>query len=128
MRATGADVATTTAAAALSELVQSLHAESDAIVRGDVGGLSLAVVRKDQALRQLASELGAAAIPALRDGVRSARDLNRQNARLLSAHLNVTRARVESLLGPVRASTVYSADGHAANAALLQSPQRGIRA
>ena len=116
------------AAAVLSELVQSLHDESDALVAGDVDALARAVQRKESALRELAPQVKLAASPAMREAVRSAREANHQNARMLSAHLNVNRARVESLLGPGRSGTIYSADGRASSAADPRSGPRGVRA
>jgi flagellar biosynthesis/type III secretory pathway chaperone len=116
------------AAAVLSELVQSLHDESDALVSGDVEALARAVQRKDRALRELAPQLRLAGSAGLRDTVRGARDVNQHNARMLAARMQVTRPRVESLLGVSGAGTLYSHDGLAAGGFDPRTGPRGIRA
>jgi flagellar biosynthesis/type III secretory pathway chaperone len=114
-------------AAMLAELVHCLHAESDALMARDVEGLARAVERKDRALRCLAPELGRAGQSWLRTAVRDARELNDHNARLLAAHMNVTRARLDCLLGAPGAGALYSPDGRAAGAE-GRTVQRGVRA
>jgi hypothetical protein len=116
------------AAAVLSELVQSLHDESDALVAGDVEALARAVERKSRALRELAPELRGSGDAALRAAVRGAGELNRQNGRMLAARMNVARGRLESLLGSACANGMYAADGHAAGGADPRTAARGVRA
>jgi flagellar biosynthesis/type III secretory pathway chaperone len=127
-RPRGTDGAAVRAAAVLSELVQSLHDESDALVAGDVDALARAVERKSRALRDLAPELHSGGNAALREAVRGAGELNRHNGRMLAARMNVARGRIESLLGPVSANGLYAADGHAAGGADPRSASRGVRA
>jgi flagellar biosynthesis/type III secretory pathway chaperone len=114
-------------AAMLAELVQCLHAESDALVAGDANGLAQVVERKESALRRLAPQLGRAGQAWLRAAVRGVRDLNDHNARLLSAHMNMTRARLDALLGAAGTGALYSPDGRAAGAD-GRNAQRGVRA
>ncbi len=111
----------------LAELVRCLHAESDALVAGDANGLAQVVERKESALRRLAPQLGRAGQAWLRAAVRGVRDLNDQNARLLSAHMNMTRARLDALLGAAGTGALYSPDGRAAGAD-GRNAQRGVRA
>ena len=116
------------AAAVMSELVQSLHDESDALVAGDVDALARAVERKSRALRDLAPELRGCGNAAVLEAVRGAGELNRHNGRLLATRMNVARGRIESLLGSASANGLYSADGHAAGGAGPRSASRGVRA
>ena len=111
----------------LAELVQCLHAESDALLARDADSLARAVERKDLALKRLAPELGRAGQPWLRTAVCDARDLNDRNARLLAAQMNVTRARLDSLLGTAGAGALYAPDGRAGGAD-GRAGQRGVRA
>jgi flagellar biosynthesis/type III secretory pathway chaperone len=111
----------------LAQLVQCLQAESEALVAGDVHVLAQAVADKDRALRDLADGFERGDQAALREAVRSARDLNQRNARLLAAHMNVTRARIESLFGAARTGALYSSDGRSA-VADGRPAQRGVRA
>jgi flagellar biosynthesis/type III secretory pathway chaperone len=122
-----ADGSRASPAALLAELVQCLHAESDALLARDVDGLTLAVERKDRVLKRLAPELGRAGQSWLRTVARDARDLNDHNARLLAAHMNVTRARLDCLLGAPGAGAHYAPDGRAAGAD-GRTVQRGVRA
>jgi flagellar biosynthesis/type III secretory pathway chaperone len=127
-RTEGADDASARAATVLSELVQSLHDESDALVAGDPEALAHAVQRKDRALRELAPQLKLAGSSGLREAVRDARETNQQNARMVAARMNVTRARIESLLGASPSGTLYSQDGRAAGAADPRNGPRVVRA
>jgi hypothetical protein len=111
--------------AALARLLQCLSEEGDALIGADVDRLAQAVRDKELALQRLAAELGHADRPALRAALRRARDLNERNARLLTPHLHMNRARIESLLGAARTGALYSPDGRAADARPLQ---RGVRA
>jgi threonine dehydrogenase-like Zn-dependent dehydrogenase len=114
-------------AAALEQLLESLRAEGDALIGGDVGLLGAAVHHKERTLRRLVGGLGSADRAELRRAVRLMRDLNERNARLLAARIHVNRARIESLLGAINGGTLYSADGHAASAE-TRGRQRGVRA
>jgi len=127
-RSEGADEAASRAAAVLAELVQSLHDESDALVAGDIDALARAVERKDRALRDLAPQLRLAGSASLLDAVRGARDANRQNAKMLAAHSNFTRARIAALLGASHAAPLYAADGRAAGNADPRPAARGVSA
>jgi flagellar biosynthesis/type III secretory pathway chaperone len=127
-RPRGADGTAARAAAVLSELVQSLHDESDALVAGDVDALAQAVERKSRALRELAPELRSGGSAALRLAVRDAGELNRQNGRMLAARMNVSRGRIEALLGSASTNSLYAANGHAAGGAGPRSASRGVRA
>ncbi len=111
----------------LDQLILSLQAEGDALVRGDLEKLGEAVHNKDRNVQRLAAELGRLDHSALRPAVRMARDLNDRNARLLAAHLNANRARMQALFGPAQSSALYSPDGHAAGAE-QRSARRGVRA
>lgn len=124
-RRTGA--AADPAGAALDQLIRSLQAEGDALVRGDLGKLSEAVQDKDRSVQRLAAELGHLDHSGLRPAVRMARDLNDRNARLLAAHLNANRARMQALFGPAHTGALYSPDGHAAGAE-QRFARRGVRA
>ena len=111
----------------LDQLILSLQAEGDALVRGDLDKLSEAVHDKDRSVQRLAGEFGRLDHSELRRAVRMARDLNDRNARLLAAHLNANRARMQALFGPAHSTALYSPDGHAAGAE-QRSARRGVRA
>ncbi len=111
----------------LQQLFESLRAEGDALIGADVDSLAQAVRHKEQALRRLAAGLARVDRVALREAVRHLRDLNERNARLLVPRLQINRARIESLLGAMRAGALYSADGRAASAE-NRPTQRGVRA
>lgn len=115
------------AAAVLSELVQSLHDESDALVSGDVDALARAIERKTRALRDLAPELPRGDF-ALAGAVKEAGELNRQNGRMLAARMKVSSGRLQALLGSAAANGMYAHDGHAAAGTPARSAARGVRA
>ena len=115
------------ASGALQELLESLGAEGDALMGADIDRLSQAVQLKEQTLRRLATVLGRADRSALREAARRLRDLNERNARLLVPRMQINRARIESLLGAMRAGSLYSADGRSA-AAENRPTQRGVQA
>jgi flagellar biosynthesis/type III secretory pathway chaperone len=115
------------ARATLAQLLRILQDEGRALVAGDAEALAQAVQHKGATLRQLAAELGRGdGASALGNAVRRARDLNERNARLLAPHLNMNRARLETLFGGGRGA-LYLADGRAAQP-LHRAPQRGVRA
>jgi len=111
----------------LDQLIRSLQAEGDALIRGDLDKLGEAVHDKDRSVQRLAGELRRLDHSELRSAVRMARDLNDRNARLLAAHLNANRARMHALLGSAHSTALYSPDGHAAGAE-RRSARRGVRA
>jgi flagellar biosynthesis/type III secretory pathway chaperone len=115
------------ASGALQELLESLGAEGDALMGADIDRLAQAVQHKEQSLRRLATVLGRADRSALRETARRLRDLNERNARLLVPRMQINRARIESLLGAMRAGSLYSADGRSA-AAENRPTQRGVQA
>jgi hypothetical protein len=115
------------ASGALQELLESLGAEGDALMGADIDRLAQAVQHKEQSLRRLATVLGRAGRSALRETARRLRDLNERNARLLVPRMQINRARIESLLGAMRAGSLYSADGRSA-AAENRPTQRGVQA
>ena len=115
------------ASGVLQELLESLGAEGDALMGADVDRLAQAVQHKEQTLRRLATVLGRADRSALREAARRLRDLNERNARLLVPRMQINRARIESLLGAMRAGSLYSADGRSA-AAENRPTQRGVQA
>jgi flagellar biosynthesis/type III secretory pathway chaperone len=114
-------------ARALAQLVACLDVEGQALARGDVDALALAVQDKEQAVRRLATELASADGGVLREAIRRARDLNERNARLLVPRLRINAARVDVLLGGARSAALYSPDGRAA-ASQDRQAQRGVRA
>jgi flagellar biosynthesis/type III secretory pathway chaperone len=99
---------TTDPRALLTELVQSLHDESDALVSGDADRVAAAALRKDQLLQRLAPLARGARLP--RDLVEQARALNDRNALALAPRLVATRARLDVLRQAGSAAT-YGADG-----------------
>ena len=115
------------ASGALQELLESLGAEGDALMGADIDRLAQAVQHKEQTLRRLATVLGRADRSALREVARRLRDLNERNAMLLVPRMQINRARIESLLGAMRAGSLYSADGRSA-AAENRPTQRGVQA
>lgn len=115
------------ASGALQELLESLGAEGDALMGADIDRLAQAVQHKEQTLRRLATVLGRADRSALREAARRLRDLNERNAMLLVPRMQINRARIESLLGAMRAGSLYSADGRSA-AAENRPTQRGVQA
>ena len=115
------------ASEALLELLESLSAEGDALIGADIDRLAQAVHHKEQTLRRLATALGRMDRASLREAARHLRDLNERNARLLVPRIQVNRARIESLLGAMRAGSLYSADGRTA-AAENRPNQRGVQA
>jgi flagellar biosynthesis/type III secretory pathway chaperone len=80
-----------------ADLVQSLHEESDALIRGDADEVAALATRKQALLQRLAplATQDKASLP--RDLVERARDLNDRNALLLAPRLVATRARLEAL-------------------------------
>jgi flagellar biosynthesis/type III secretory pathway chaperone len=112
---------------ALQELLEALHAEGDALIGADIEQLAQAVHQKEQTLRGLAVRLGRVDHPALREAARGLSELNERNARLLVPRIQINRARIESLLGAMRAGSLYSADGRTA-AAPNRPAQRGVQA
>jgi flagellar biosynthesis/type III secretory pathway chaperone len=112
---------------ALQELLEALRAEGEALIGADIERLAQSVHHKEQTLRRLAIRLGHVDRAALREAARCLRDLNERNARLLVPRLQINRARIESLLGAMRAGSLYSADGRTA-AAENRSTQRGVQA
>ena len=114
------------AAEALKQLHESLLAERDALVREAFDGLAQAVQSQEQTLRRLATGLKPADAATLHEALRPLRELNEGNARLLAPRIRMNHARIETLLGATRTSTLYSASGRSAGAENLR--QRGVRA
>ena len=94
-----------------AELVQSLHEESDALVRGDADQVAALATRKSDLLHRLAPLLTRGAAGLSRDLVQKAKELNDRNAMLLAPRMLAMRARLDALR---QASNplVYGADGH----------------
>ena len=109
----------------LGQLLESLRAESEALIGGDLVQLGQAVQQKEQILRRVAAGLAHTDAARLQQAVRHLRDLNERNARLLARRIYVNRARIESLFGAITGGPLYSADGRAAP---NRPAQRGIRA
>ena len=97
--------------ALFAELVQSLHEESDALIKGDADRVAALAMRKNDLLQRLAPlATRGADIPG--DLADQARTLNDRNALLLAPRLIATRARLDALRRAAQA-TVYGADGRA---------------
>jgi flagellar biosynthesis/type III secretory pathway chaperone len=112
---------------AVEQLIRSLQAEGEALIGGDIDKLNEAVRDKERFMQRLAAGFGSLDRAELQRAVRRARDLNDRNARLLAAHMNLNRSRIQALLGPARTGMLYSSDGRAAGAE--QRPaRRGVRA
>jgi flagellar biosynthesis/type III secretory pathway chaperone len=126
-RSDGPDGAAAPAAHALAVLLRLLQAEGAALTAGDVDAVARIVPDKEAALRSLALQLADSECTALAEPLRRARDLNRRNARLLAPHAKANRARIETLFGAARCSTLYSPDGRAAGPQGRPGP-RGVRA
>ena len=96
--------------ALFTDLVQSLHEETDALIRGDAARIAALAARKNDVLQRLAplAQRGAHDFP--RDLVDQARQLNDRNALLLAPRLVATRARVDALRR-AGGTMVYGADG-----------------
>jgi flagellar biosynthesis/type III secretory pathway chaperone len=112
------------AVALLDELVRCLHAESDALVAGDLERLNEAALRKNDVLAQLAPLLKHSSETERRQHdkvLRAAQHFNERNARILAQRMSMNRARAETLLNAAGAR-LYGSDGavvskHAAYAA-----------
>jgi flagellar biosynthesis/type III secretory pathway chaperone len=96
--------------ALFAELVQSLHEESDALIRGDADQVAALAERKNDLLQRLAPLARRSAAELPRDLVGQARDLNDRNALLLAPRVVTTRARLDALRQAV-SPMVYGADG-----------------
>ena len=98
--------------ALFAELVQSLHEESDALIRGDADRVAALAARKNDLLQRLAplAKRSAAEVP--HNLVDEARDLNDRNALLLAPRVVTTRARLDALRQAAN-PVVYGADGRA---------------
>lgn len=96
--------------ALFSDLVQSLHEETDALIQGDADRVAALALRKTDVLQRIAPLAARAGRDMPRDLVAQARELNDRNALLLAPRLVATRARLDAL---VRAGNpmVYGADG-----------------
>lgn len=95
--------------ALLAELVQSLHDEGDALIRGDGERVAALADRKNDLLQRLAPlATRGADIP--RALAAQARALNDRNALLLAPRLVATRARLDALRHAGNTLT-YGADG-----------------
>jgi flagellar biosynthesis/type III secretory pathway chaperone len=114
------------AAEALQQLLEFLQTERDALIGANADLLAQTVQRKEQILRRLATELRSSDLPGLQETLRTVRDLNERNARLLLPRLRINQAKIDTLLGAARTRALYSANGRAAGAD--SRPQRGVRA
>ena len=96
--------------ALLADLVQSLHEESDALIRGDAEQVAALAARKNDLLQRLAplATRGAQGLP--RELVEEAKNLNDRNAILLAPRVVTTRARLDALR-QASSPIVYGADG-----------------
>jgi len=96
--------------ALLTELVQSLHDESDALIRGDADRVAALALRKTDLLQRLTPLVQRDAKNLPRDLVDQARALNDRNALLLAPRLVATRARLDALRQAGN-PLLYGADG-----------------
>ena len=97
--------------ALFTELVQSLHEESDALVRGDAAQVAALAARKSQLLQRLTPQvIRAKDFPV--ELAQQAKELNDRNALLLAPRLVTTRARLDALRQATNPVT-YGADGFA---------------
>ena len=96
--------------ALFADLVQHLHEETDALIRGDADRVDALATRKNDILQQIAplARRNATAMP--RDLVEEARQINDRNALLLAPRLVATRARLDALRQAGN-PTLYGADG-----------------
>ena len=95
--------------ALLGELVQALHEESDALIRGDADQVGSIAARKNDLLQRLAP-LATRGADFPRDLADQAKTLNDRNALLLAPRLINTRARLDALRQAGNPLT-YGADG-----------------
>jgi flagellar biosynthesis/type III secretory pathway chaperone len=96
----------------LNELLQTLRAEQQALVRGNADVLPELAATKAKALDHLSAALRAAPASAravLADALNTAQHINDTNAALVAARMTVNRARLDTLL---------SLAGHAGGAGL----------
>lgn len=97
--------------ALFADLVQSLHQESDALVRGDADLVAQLAAHKNELLQRIAPLARTAKrsdLPARM--VAQAKELNDRNALLLAPRLLTTRARLDALRQAGN-PMVYGADG-----------------
>jgi flagellar biosynthesis/type III secretory pathway chaperone len=96
--------------ALFADLVQDLHQETDALIRGDADRIEALAAHKNELLQRIAplAKQRAAQLP--RDLVEQARQLNDRNALLLAPRLVNTRARLDALRQAGN-PTIYGADG-----------------
>lgn len=106
------------------QLIDALHAESDALVANDGARLADAVTRKQALLAELAPQAKALRrdSPAIASLTAEAARLNTLNSTILNARANATRARVEVLVGAASATPTYGANGRSAPAAVPARP------
>lgn len=106
------------------QLIDALHAESDALVANDGVRLADAVSRKQALLAALAPQAKALrrSSPAVAQLTLEAARLNTLNAAILNSRANATRARVEVLVGGASATPTYGANGRSAPVATAPRP------
>jgi flagellar biosynthesis/type III secretory pathway chaperone len=104
--------------ALLADLVQSLHEESDALIRGDAEQVAALAARKNDLLQRLAPLASRGATDLPRDLVVEAKTHNDRNALLLAPRVVTTRARLDALR-QASDPMVYGADGRTQSAAPL---------
>lgn len=110
------------------QLIEALHAESDALVANDGARLADAVSRKQALLEALAPQARA-----LRDGgevsqlAREAARLNAVNGAIVNARSHAIRGRIEVLVGAASATATYGANGRTTQA-VTAAPRRGASA
>lgn len=104
--------------ALLADLVQTLHAEQQALVRGDADALPALAGAKSQAFDRLAATLRSTPRAKRADLVHAlseAQRINDTNAALVAARMAVNRARLDALLslaGHDTGAAVYGAHGN----------------
>jgi flagellar biosynthesis/type III secretory pathway chaperone len=96
--------------ALFSDLVQSLHEETDALIRGDADRVAALAAHKHDVLQRIAPLASRSGADLPRDLVDQARTLNDRNALLLAPRLVTTRARLDALRQAGN-PMVYGADG-----------------
>jgi len=102
----------------LADLVQALHAEQQALVRGDADALPALAGAKSQAFDRLAAAVRSAPRAGraeLMQALSAARRLNDTNAALVATRMAVNRARLDTLLslaGHDTGAAVYGAQGN----------------
>lgn len=106
------------------QLIDALHAESDALVANDSAKLADAVFRKQALLAALAPQAKALRRSGVSRLALEAARVNSLNAAILNSRANATRARVEVLVGSASATPTYGANGRSVPTIVPPRPAR----